>query len=141
MMTVASRRRCRTSTLGPALLWLALLPGGCLCHAQSVPAPARLPAAAPMTYDQDYAALCKAVGDHFYDPGFNGLDWPVVRAEYARRVKSVTKDAQFLALMNDLLARLHASPPLLRPGRLRVLLAAGNRVWPGHSPAEVRADA
>jgi len=55
--------------------------------------------------------LCKAVGDHFYDPGFNGLDWPVVRAEYARRVRSVTKDAQFIALMNDLLARLHASHP------------------------------
>lgn len=81
--------------------------------------------------------MCKAVGDHFYDPGFNGLDWPVVRAEHARRVKSVTKDAQFLALMNDLLARLHASHPPLQPGRLRVLLAAGNRVWPGHSPAYV----
>ena len=101
----------------PALLWLALLLAGRLCHAQSGPlivSPAVEPppahsAAAPATYDQDFAALCKAVGGHFYDAGFNGLDWPRVQAEYAPRVKSVTSDAQFLTLMNGLLARLHAS--------------------------------
>ena len=112
MTTLSFQRQRRTQTL--ALLWLALLPVGRACHAQSgplvfYPAPTALGAAAPLTYDQDFVALCKAVGDHFYDPRFNGLDWPHVQAEYAPRVKSVTSDAQFLALMNDLLARLHAS--------------------------------
>lgn len=108
MTTFTPRRRRRAPVLGPALLCLALLPGGRVCHAQ--PGPAIVPpVAAPTTYAQDFAALCKAVGGHFYDPRFNGLDWPRVQAEYAPRVKSVTSDAQFLALMNGLLARLHAS--------------------------------
>ncbi len=103
--------------LWPILLWLVMPLAGRVCRAQSPPAfvplaaaaPATNGPAAPMTYEQDFAALCKAVGGHFYDAGFNGLDWPRVQAEYAPRVKSVTNDAQFLALMNGLLARLHAS--------------------------------
>jgi len=99
----------KASALGPALLWLALLLTGHEGHAQAATKLVPPAAAAAPTYDQDFAALCKAVGDHFYDPKFNGLDWPRVQAEYARRVKTVQNDAQFLALMNDLLARLHAS--------------------------------
>ncbi len=109
MTAFTSLRQCRARALWPALLWLALLPAGHACRAQSGPGLVPRSAPAPPTYDQDFATLSKAVADHFYDSGFNGLDWPRVRSEYAKRVKAVTSDAQFLALMNDLLARLHAS--------------------------------
>jgi carboxyl-terminal processing protease len=68
--------------------------------------------AAP-TWAADNASLLEevwqTVREHFYDPGLHGLDWPAVRTRYAGQAAAATSEEALAAVINAMLAELHAS--------------------------------
>ncbi|MBV9777956.1 MAG: PDZ domain-containing protein, partial [Acetobacteraceae bacterium] len=51
----------------------------------------------------------RTVRDHFYDPRLGGLDWAAVRARYAPQAAAATSEEALAAVINAMLAELHAS--------------------------------
>ena len=51
----------------------------------------------------------RTVRDHFYDPRLGGLDWDAVRARYAPQAAAATSEEALAAVINAMLATLHAS--------------------------------
>ncbi len=94
-----------------AVLAFALLLVGTGCPFASTPA---TPADAPprARADSNEAVLeevWQTVRDHFYDPGLHGLDWASVRARYAPQAAAAGSEEALAAVINTMLAELHAS--------------------------------
>jgi carboxyl-terminal processing protease len=51
----------------------------------------------------------QTVRDHFYDPSLHGLDWESVRARYAPQAAAARSEDALAAVINAMLAELHAS--------------------------------
>ncbi len=51
----------------------------------------------------------QTVRSHFYDPNLRGLDWTAVRARYAPQAAAAKSDEALAAVINAMLAELHAS--------------------------------
>ena len=51
----------------------------------------------------------RTVRDHFYDPRLHGLDWAAVRARYAPQAEAAPSEEALAAVINAMLAELHAS--------------------------------
>ncbi len=68
------------------------------------PAPAHAPDGGPV-FDE----VWQTVRDRFYDPGLRGLDWASVRARYASRAAEAGSELALAAVINAMLAELHAS--------------------------------
>jgi carboxyl-terminal processing protease len=49
----------------------------------------------------------KSIHDHYYDPGFNGVDWEEVYERYLPRVEAATNDQELYVLMSDMTSELH----------------------------------
>jgi carboxyl-terminal processing protease len=49
----------------------------------------------------------KSIHDHYYDPGFNGVDWEEVYERYLPRVEAATNDQELYALMSEMTGELH----------------------------------
>src|SRR5262245_42292071 len=74
---------------------------------------ASTPAQVPPATDDPFAApfedIRRTVETSFFDPKLAGLDWPAVGAELAPRVAAAQSLEEFGIIVNDMLARLHAS--------------------------------
>jgi C-terminal processing protease CtpA/Prc len=119
--------RAESGILGPArqalgLALLALLLGAC------APLPTRpttgplldvapdIPHASTQALSSVYAReqsrvdaaqrVWEVVGERFYDPKMNGIDWSAVRAQYMPRVAAAKSDAQFYRELKQMLAEL-----------------------------------
>jgi C-terminal processing protease CtpA/Prc len=54
-------------------------------------------------------AVWEGVRDHFYDPRTRGVDWAAVRDEFLPKARACESDDQLLALLREMLSRLHNS--------------------------------
>lgn len=63
----------------------------------------------PEAYARIFDVLWVAVRDRFYDPKTRKVDWESIRAEFRPQARTCTSDAQLLALMREMLRRLHNS--------------------------------
>lgn len=60
-------------------------------------------------YERLTEALWSQVNENYYDPYFRDADWAGLHVRYTERAHTVTTDAQFLALANDMLAQIPSS--------------------------------
>jgi len=56
-----------------------------------------------------FSRLWTEVNERFYDPGFNGVDWPQIKVKYQPRVKSVKIRIQLQTILQTMLDELHTS--------------------------------
>jgi len=56
-----------------------------------------------------FESVWQAVRDRFYDPRYNGLDWPAVRERYLPDVQRATSQNSLARIINAMLSELHAS--------------------------------
>lgn len=61
----------------------------------------------PTEREEVFARTWSLVNDLYYDPGHNGVDWKAVRARYRPRVAAVQNNAEFYALMVEMVGELH----------------------------------
>jgi carboxyl-terminal processing protease len=54
-----------------------------------------------------FERVWKEIHDHYYDPGFNGVDWKEVHDRYLPRVETARSDDEFYALMSQMTGELH----------------------------------
>src|SRR6476620_1557097 len=72
---------------------------------QDANASARTTSASATTFE----TVWETVRDRFNDPRQNGLDWPAIRARYEPDAVQATNDEALAAIVNRMLAELHAS--------------------------------
>ncbi|MBV9183039.1 MAG: hypothetical protein JO356_17175, partial [Acidobacteria bacterium] len=60
-------------------------------------------------FGQVFGAVWSAVRDQFYDPNTWGVDWLKIKKEFAQRVSLCNSREELLALLQDMLRRLHNS--------------------------------
>jgi carboxyl-terminal processing protease len=51
--------------------------------------------------------IWREIHDHYYDPGFNGVNWDEVRTRYLPRVADAKTDQEFYGLMSEMTGELH----------------------------------
>lgn len=56
-----------------------------------------------------FDAVVKTVSEQFYDPAFQGVDWPAVQARYREGLGEVADDAQLQELITQMLGELKSS--------------------------------
>ena len=61
------------------------------------------------TFHADFDTIWQLVRDKFHDPKFNGIDWKRTGDTYRAKLAEVKSKAEFEALINRMLAELHAS--------------------------------
>jgi len=76
-----------------ALLWFNVLP--------SVPGVA----APPKVFDQAW----RTVNDNFFDPNFNGVNWPAMREKYGTQAAQARSQEELATVINRMLAELNTS--------------------------------
>ncbi len=100
------------------LSWLALtgLALTIQAQAQSTTAAANAVAAtpAPLTIsaelrEQTFDMVWRTVNEKHFDPTFGGVNWEQVRTKYAPLAKAAKSDAEFYALLQQMLGELHQS--------------------------------
>lgn len=65
-------------------------------------------------YPSLFDAIWQTVNDKFFDPGFVGVEWNVVRSRYRPKVKDIKDDRSFHDLMRQMLGELPVSHLTLR---------------------------
>ena len=85
-----------------------------LCMAMSIPAAGQLQAPpTPGERAEKNLALLeevwRIVDEHFFDPHFNGADWPAMLDRYAPAARQAETDAELAVVINDMLAELETS--------------------------------
>jgi carboxyl-terminal processing protease len=69
---------------------------------------------------QVFEQVWREVGERYYDPRFNGVDWNAVGVKYRPRIASVNGDAEFHALLRAMLGELRdAHTRILSPSQAR----------------------
>lgn len=70
---------------------------------------------------ETFEIVWSRVNDKFYDLTFNGVDWNKVKTDYAPKVEQVKDDAEFYALMTQMLGELNASHfGIIGPGAIDI---------------------
>ncbi len=77
----------------------------------STPEPTKSPepSATPWTItkrQQLFEQVWQTIADHYLYPDFRGLDWEAVKEEFAPRVIAAANDAEFYAVLTEMVARL-----------------------------------
>jgi carboxyl-terminal processing protease len=54
-----------------------------------------------------FETVWQTINDDYYDSAFNGVDWAAVRGRYRARVEAAKTDAEFYALVKQMLRELH----------------------------------
>jgi carboxyl-terminal processing protease len=80
------------------------------------------------------------VRDHYHDPTFGGLDWTKVGDEYRVRVAAAKSDAEFHALLGQMLGRLGGSHTRIIPEEVYALATAPgeSKDAPAAAPSQSR---
>jgi len=81
-------------------------------NAKSVPGKASFAAVgneslSPKDRLEVFETIWKGINERFYDPHFNGLDWPAVHQRYQPLVDAVKTDREFWDLMSKMALELH----------------------------------
>ena len=80
--------------------------------AQTAPAQVAGPASRTTRADvrqETFELVWRTINDKHFDPTFGGVNWQQVRARYAPQVATVTNDAAFYALLQQMIGELHQS--------------------------------
>src|SRR5256885_14016265 len=63
------------------------------------------------TRKEVFEKVWHGIRDHYYDPGFNGVNWDEVHQRYFPLVNASKNDQEFYALMSQMTSELHDAPP------------------------------
>ena len=61
-----------------------------------------------------FETIWKTIGEKYYDPAFNGVDWEAVGERYRPRLQAVRTDEEFYKLVKEMVRNLHDSHTLSR---------------------------
>ncbi|MCS7055107.1 MAG: S41 family peptidase [Thermoflexales bacterium] len=64
---------------------------------------------------QVFVRTWQFIYDHYVDPGFNGLDWTAIRAEYEPKVRAAETHQEFYNLMVEMVGRLNDGHSVFLP--------------------------
>ncbi len=82
-----------------------------------------------------FEEVWKTIGEKYYEPSFNGVDWNAVRQRYRPRVDAVANDAEFYSLLNQMAGELRdahtrvRSPRQRQERKKRLATSAGVRIY------------
>ncbi len=58
---------------------------------------------------QVFDSVWNTVNENFFDPNFNGVDWPLLRAQYQPQAARANSTEQLAYIINQMLSQLHTS--------------------------------